>query len=793
MGRAKGSKNLKNVKVFHANAGQHGKFAQAAQELRDGRIVDDTKYQYGLKIETMKRWFRDQEEYKDVLDLFNEEGELIIPVQTDRVLNFFGYLTTKFENVAFIEEVNTDFLAEATLQGKKVKKLRKQLKIPKKKRVAYSYSLVRGFKSALVWYTGSGGLPKECDTALEELLDGYKRRIARLKESGQMEIREGKSRLLFQGFSIISKAAMTSKPAVVVEESERVKLKGGRKLHPRREGTWQQFIFAWCFFVLEWVMMCRCATTAAILFSLMSWAGDCICIDVARSKSDQTGEKEFPRHVYANPYMPWLCPFLSLAVYIFCLPFKDSQSDSLFPGESQKDRFSKNLQGIVENLDEVFINQLGGTTVEDIGTHSTRKGSVSYVLSLAGGPNVIQVFLRCCWSLGNVQDRYVFLDSGGDQFVGRSVGGLPVSDSKFATLPPHLSSEDLEEISKLGWEQIVPAFYNFNPSFRVIIQYLFASIVFHVDFLREELSPAHPLFQTAAFTRGWVDKYRGRILLGEGRCLITGMVASGVPPNVKILTEMQELKAELRSAKAEIVQTRTDLISRFDQVANSLPGAVAKEFSESFNVEGHTPLTIATVQKLIFDVRDELLGALKQTPTQPSIVVEPIQTALNEPSILQMQYSCFSWINPLDRDKKNKGQPKTHPVPSGFLLPRASASDCWTLWHFGHKALNYAPYRGITCRDLDIRAEWGQLSRIRCVMDSLLGIAVKNNHIGEGIDVKSLSEPDSHAVFEKSFKDLLTDLHSCSKSTGQSYGVPSIGRIYNLIKEKEGQLTSANK
>ena len=95
--------------------------------------------------------------------------------------------------------------------------------------------------------------------------------------------------------------------------------------------------------------------------------------------------------------------------------------------------------------------------------------------------------------------------------------------------------------------------------------------------------------------------------------------------------------------------------------------------------------------------------------------------------------------------------------------------------------------------NLDIRAEWGQLSRIRCIMDSLLGIAVKNNHIGEGIDVKSLSEPDSHAVFEKSFKDLLTDLHSCSKSTGQSHGVPSIGRIYHLIKEKEGQLTSANK
>ena len=131
--------------------------------------------------------------------------------------------------------------------------------------------------------------------------------------------------------------------------------------------------------------------------------------------------------------------------------------------------------------------------------------------------------------------------------------------------------------------------------------------------------------------------------------------------------------------------------------------------------------------------------------------------------------------------------------PPGPQQEKQRTADCRTLWHFGHKALNYAPYRGITSRNLDIRAEWGQLSRIRCVVDSLLGIAVKHNHIDEGVDVKSLSDPDSHTVFERFFKDLMTDLHSCSKTTGQSYGVPSIGRIYNLIKEKEGQLTSANK
>jgi len=33
-----------------------------------------------------------------------------------------------------------------------------------------------------------------------------------------------------------------------------------------------------------------------------------------------------------------------------------------------------------------------------------------------------------------------------------------------------------------------------------------------------------------------------------------------------------------------------------------LPGAVAKEFAESFNVKSHPPLTVATVQQLIHNV-----------------------------------------------------------------------------------------------------------------------------------------------------------------------------------------------
>ena len=108
---------------------------------------------------------------------------------------------------------------------------------------------------------------------------------------------------------------MLMKPSITIAPSKhgREKLQGGQKLHPQRIGTWLQSTFAWCYFVLGWVMMCRVATTGAVLLSLMRWTGDCIRIDTAQSKTDKTGEKEkdFGRHVYANPWMPWICPFLS--------------------------------------------------------------------------------------------------------------------------------------------------------------------------------------------------------------------------------------------------------------------------------------------------------------------------------------------------------------------------------------------------------------------------------------------------------------------------------------------------
>ena len=69
--------------------------------------------------------------------------------------------------------------------------------------------------------------------------------------------------------------------------------------------------------------------------------------------------------------------------------------------------------------------------------------------------------------------------------MGRTVNGLPMSDSKFSTLPPHFHPKDFAERTETGWEVILPGSCTLPSNFQGIIPFLFASIVYHVEYLEK--------------------------------------------------------------------------------------------------------------------------------------------------------------------------------------------------------------------------------------------------------------------------------------------------------------------
>ncbi len=199
----------------------------------------------------------------------------------------------------------------------------------------------------------------------------------------------------------------------------------------------------------------------------ISWKDDHLCVTSPKSKSDQAGEATYPRAVYANPLQPMICPVLALSICVFTTPIVPTPHPSLFCGSNQEGRYGKILQSVISTLPDSEAASLG-CKKEEIGTHSGRKGPSTFALSLPGGPSPVTTYLRAGWSLGNVQDRYIFAGEGGDQLCGRTLAGLPLSDSTFATLPPHFSKETLLTLTDNDWRIILPGLSGYPESFRQV-------------------------------------------------------------------------------------------------------------------------------------------------------------------------------------------------------------------------------------------------------------------------------------------------------------------------------------
>jgi hypothetical protein len=97
-------------------------------------------------------------------------------------------------------------------------------------------------------------------------------------------------------------------------------------------------LFACCYLLLTWNLACRAGSTSLLSFSDISWSNsfDLFAISFKHKKTDPLGdEAKYPRHIYANPISPLVCPVVALSLYLTCCFNANQRNDGyLFPGRS---------------------------------------------------------------------------------------------------------------------------------------------------------------------------------------------------------------------------------------------------------------------------------------------------------------------------------------------------------------------------------------------------------------------------------------------------------------------------
>jgi hypothetical protein len=645
----------------------------AADTLIGERVVARTKQAYGAKIKTIANYYTER-----------LQQPFTLPVQRDHILQFFGWL---------INEKHKDKPA--------------------------AISTVTLYKSALKWYYKEHKLimTPEVNQELDTLLKGYQRRVSDLKLEGRMQVFEGKYHLPFQGYAVLAKFLF-------------------------RSTRFDEVLFAWPFLVLQWNLIARTATVSSIMMEHVGWEEDSLLITTPKHKGDQEGVKCFARHLFANPLFPEICPVLALAVLTFARTLRhDPSSDEsdgavppnfrIFDGPNSTARFSDTLQRCIARLPDGNAALLGAEK-KQLGTHSVRKGAASYCSGMMNGPSMVQVFLRAGWSLGNVQDRYLFAGAGGDQLTGRVLSGLPFNQSSFAALPPHFTEEGIRLIN---WDNIMPLYAQLPDTFRRALPQLLASICYHETWLKATLAANHPLFSTHLFASDAMAPLKPHLLAGSTRCSLTGMQATGIPAHLAMANELSAVVSQTQQLK-EAVLTRCD----------ELPAALTEVMLSKFAINGALPLTVDNMREMlnaaITQVRGEVRSELQGLRVEGAVAADPSLSSSPDP-----RFQLWLWGG------------RQHMVPQGWTLSSSiNLKDTWLLWHFGHIADRIAPLRRLRKFDLKDKRQVTLWSKTKQTMSAVAQMMVDMGMVGTVQGVLTLSEADSAACFDRTIVGLMEQL-----------------------------------
>ena len=471
-----------------------------------------------------------------------------------------------------------------------------------------------------------------------------------------------------------------------------------------------------------------------------------------KHKGDQEGRDGIPKHVYANPNNPSICPILALAVFVFTVGHRreGSQRQLFTKSQNAESRFGEWIRKLMGDNMADFLAM--GIMIVEIGTHSFRKGIASFLGAMTCGPTAIAIYIRAGWSLG-LQKRYIMEGGGGDQLCGRDATGINVHGEEFAVLPPHFDLRNGSVLTLQQWEHILPGYTTFFPAeFRVVVSYLLASLVYHRTWLKENLHTDHPLFQQSVWTSGIMDKVAPLVNSGTLDNPETGMTATGVPPYVKLASELAGVKRSLDTMKEGL-----------STVADNTAKKVKEMMLEEFTVNGAVPISRSDVEAMFAELTSSvksMVTDLTSTITQSSghttqVTIEPTVRRYSGGDLLNNGYRMWTWNGMF------------HVVPYHFKLPTSvTLHSMFSLWLLGNPAEQIGPYRNIRPADLLVVGEEdgikktknmrSNLSKCKYVMEKFIDVSGKTT---EELMKKDLPASEFNRAFTTAFDFYLSVLY----------------------------------
>ena len=450
-------------------------------------------------------------------------------------------------------------------------------------------------------------------------------------------------------------------------------------------------------------------------------------------KNDQTGDRpRDARHVYANPFNPHVCPFLSIISYLLVTP---PTSDScLFPGANQYNRYNKYLQKLLEEKRDYIMTKYG-VNVDDIGAHSARKGASTYMTSgCVNGPSQQAVNIRCGWKMQGVTDTYCRYEAAGDQLCGRVVSGLPLYSHRFGVLPPIFKLESQEEKDRL--DRLVRTLFPDLPvELWPIVKHGIASLALREDWFRLSLAPTNSLFQSSIF---WNEDYQYlkpkavlEMGVGDNNLEVDEVrtersnSATGIPSHIVLLASQRNVIKQLQ----EMVVNN-----------NNLPGVVTtaiQSANQGPRDEFHAAMSSLTTfgEQLVTRLENLSIGGPRQADTVELQVVEQDEQREDQEQGQDPRYSVNLHYH----------NGRFIRIDPDFIFPKqCSLRDLFFRYYIPDRVMNIPPLRIIdTASVKHIRRGRQTLNDMKYLMKVL-----EREAMVKGLELNITTQEEASVLFE---------------------------------------------
>lgn len=428
--------------------------------------------------------------------------------------------------------------------------------------------------------------------------------------------------------------------------------------------------------------------------------------------------------------------------------------------------------------------------------YCSRKGGATYALGFPGGPTSVSVYLRAAWSLGTTQSRYIFIGDGGDQFVGRVLAGLPITDKKFSALPPIFKKG--VSISDACLESYLPNYRRYHENFRPVLPYLVASLQHHYNWLKRTLPESHPLRTSFIWRSGYLNDHGEDVDVEYGSSSHRTLTATGVPLPLVTALEVSKLSGDFAVWKTAVAESVANLSTEISALNQSLPKEVMDLIFSNLSINGAVALTESKLREAISNLESRLLNRVENLVERlgsAANTTQPNQSTSHSSSSASA-FGHFVW-----------GSRAWNPFPEHYVIPSCTVQSIWHLWFRGDLSTGIYPFRRIISK-LHIKGgNIQKFSRVKAVIQSII-VLVERRHPGLNADgIFRLDDEALNRVFEEAFQDLLKLLHDADvehradvlqtaghvpkkrRLEDRNSGIIKYNTIYKELKELDINLT----